>query len=201
MTAEDLGHIWMFVHQRPLAALIARPNFVVSVPGVRMIYYPVAGDEASVLMDNWANASSSSTRCGLVEYTWSTGDRRTLSCATAAWTPRYLYSFDAQTKACTIKGASAGMVFSMPIAKWTSPALVSRALVTWWEATQEVVRDHEAGHFAVDRQYGALLTSRLNGAPCASAKGIIDSWSSALNAAQEAYDQQQYPSEKWPPYP
>ena len=79
----------------------------------------------------------------------------------------------------------------MPIARWAGPSLVPRGLVRWWKATQRYVRDHEAGHVAIDREWNRKLRSQIVGAACSKGQSIIDKWSNQRNAAQEAYDKRE----------
>ena len=89
----------------------------------------------------------------------------------------------------------------LPIARWTGPSLVPRDLVRWWKATQRYVRDHEAGHVAISREWERKLRSRFVGADCSDANAIIKKWSNQRNAAQEAYDRREYARNDRPAYP
>jgi hypothetical protein len=63
------------------------------------------------------------------------------------------------------------------------------------------VRDHEAGHVAIYREWNKKLRSRIVGADCSDGQAIINKWSNQVNAAQEAYDKREYARDDWPPYP
>ena len=184
----------------PKPDLVPRPDFTVSVKGVRMAYYPVKGASATKLHERWAATSSKDKYCGTVDYTWAKG-HRTLSCIKTSTNPDYSYVADPFTGSCTITGYKLNSRLSMPIARWTGPSLVPRGLVRWWKATQRYVRDHEAGHVAISREWERKLRSRVVGADCSDANAIIKKWSNQRNAAQEAFDRREYARNDRPPYP
>ena len=99
---------------------------------------------------------------------------------------------DPFTGSCTLTGLKLNWRMSMPIARWAGPSLVPRGLVKWWKATQRYVRDHEAGHVAIDREWSRKLRSRIVGADCS--KGHVDhrQVEQPADAAQEAYDKREY---------
>ena len=197
----DLGGLAASVTQPPLPDLVERPDDKVTIPGVHMVYFAVKGTGAGELMDAWAATSSRSKYCGRVGYSWYEGSGETLSCAKVSWTTSYRTRTYYSTGACTVTSVSIKVRYSMPIARWTGPSVVPRALVPWWKATQRMVRDHEAGHFALDRRWLSTLRHRLLGARCSSVKAIQDKVSRQLSAAQEAYDKEKYATEVFPAYP
>jgi len=197
----DMSSVASRVSPKPLADLVGVPHYAVRVKGAKMVYYPVKGVRASVLIESWAKTSSLAKYCGKINYSWYTGDPQTLSCADFSADPHMSYLQNPWTGACVVTNVSFSTRYVVPIAKWTGPAVVPRGLVPWWKATQELVAKHEAGHFAIDRKWLPILRSRLVGTSCSSGQSIVNRWSKQLNAAQEAYDKKQYASEKWPPYP
>jgi hypothetical protein len=185
----------------PAADLVPRPDFTVSVKGVRMIYFPVRGTGARQLNEAWASTSSQKKYCGTIKYSWHTGSRRTSSCIKSSWDPDFTYDADPYTGSCTVTGFDLNMRMSMPIARWTGPSLVPRGLVTWWKETQRYVRDHEAGHVAIYREWIPKLRGRVLGAKCAEITAIFKKWSGQVQAAQEAFDRREYARTDWPAYP
>jgi hypothetical protein len=185
----------------PKPDLVPRPDFTVSIKGVRMVYYSVKGTSATKLRTKWAEISSRAKYCGRVEYEWHTGNTRTLSCIKSSSDPDITYVADTFTGSCTITGVDPNWRMSMPIAKWAGPSIVPRGLVTWWKQTQRYVRDHEAGHVAIYRDWLPKLRSRLKGADCSDATAIMKKWSNQVSAAQEAYDKREYARTDWPQYP
>jgi hypothetical protein len=181
--------------------LVPLPDFTVKLKGARMVYYPVKGTSASQLADDWAQLSSKKKYCGKIDYEWHAGSRQTTSCLKVKWTTTTTQRTNTATGSCTVVGVDLNSRFTMPIARWTGPALVPRVLVTWWKATQEYVRDHEAGHLKIDRAWFKKLKGRLDGAACSKVDAIIKKWNKQVEAAQEAYDKREYARSDWPPYP
>ena len=181
--------------------LIPHPDFAVKLKGARMVYYSVKGTSASQLADDWAELSSKKKYCGKIDYEWHSGSRQTTSCLKLKWSATTTERTNTATGSCVVVGVDIKPRFTMPIARWTGPALVPRVLVDWWKDTQRYVRDHEAGHLKVDRAWFKKLRARLDGAACSKVDGIYKKWSKQLEAAQEAYDKREYARSDWPPYP
>jgi predicted secreted Zn-dependent protease len=201
LSAAQLASVAQFIQPRPLADLVKRPNFTVKVAGVRMVYFAVAGDGARALMDNWAKASTKSKYCGRITYSWYKGSGESVSCIKATYNPSWSYAANPWTGSCVLRGFSLGLRMTMPIARWTAPAVAPRSLITWWKATLTLVRDHEAHHVAIYRKWEAVLKSRIIGTSCSSGQAIINKWAKQVDAAQEAFDKKDYASQQWPPYP
>ena len=202
LTKETRATVKQRLSPIPQADLVPRPDFTVSIKGVRSVYYPVKGTSAGKLQDRWAATSSKEKYCGKVDYSWHKGNGRTLSCIkTTSFDIDWTYVADPFTGRCTVTGLTVSQRMSMPIARWAGPSLVPRGLVRWWKATQRYVRDHEAEHVAIYREWNKKLPSRVVGADCSDANAIIDKWSDQVNAAQEAYDKREYARDDRPPYP
>ena len=150
------------------------------------------GTSASQLMARWAKSSSKEKYCGRVDYTWYRGSGETLSCIKSSWRPQYDYVANPWTGQCVVTGVTMNWSMSMPIARWSGPDLVPHDLVTWWKARQRSVRDHEARHVAIYRQWIPKLRDRVVGASCADASSVMKRWSRQVNAAQEAFDKREY---------
>jgi predicted secreted Zn-dependent protease len=201
LTKADLATVKDRLSPVPLPDLVPRPTVAVSIKGVRSIYYPVKGAGATLLENRWAAASSKEKYCGKIRYSWKTGSRETLSCIKSTISTDWAYRQNPYTGSCTVTGFSVKIPMTMPIARWTGPALVPRGLATWWKAMQRHVRDHEAGHVAINRKWAPILRKRVIGQSCSSVSAIGAKWSQQLNAAQEAYDKREYARTDWPDWP
>ena len=175
----------------PQPDLVPRPDFKVSIKGVRMVYYPVKGQaRQSFRIDGPRPRRRKSTAA------------RSNTAGTRAAADAVLhqvvvgYRLDVRGRSvhrrCTFTGVTVRSRSSMPIARWAGPSLVPRGLVKWWKATQRYVRDHEAGHVAINREWNRKLRSRIVGAACPKGQAIIHRWSNQRNAAQQAYDKREY---------
>ena len=202
MSKTDLASVTSFLSPQPLPDLVGVPTTKVKVKGATtMTYYPVKGTRASVLNDRWQAASSKSSRCGKITYTWYRGSGETLSCVKTTYSPTYSYDVNYFTGSCVITGVNLHPRYVVPIARWAGPSLVPRELVPWWKEMQRVVAKHEAGHIAIFQRYMGTLRSRIVGAACADGQRIINRWSKQVNAAQEAYDKVQYATQVFPTPP
>ena len=201
LTKETRATVKQRLSPIPQPDLVPRPDFTVSIKGVRSVYYPVKGTSARQLVERWAATSSKKKYCGKVEYSWHTGSRQTSSCIKTSSELDWTYVADPFTGSLHVHWGQTQVAYSMPIARWAGPSLVPRGLVKWWKATQRNVRDHEAGHVAIDREWSRKLRSQIVGADCSKGQAIIDKWSNQRNAAQEAYDKREYSRTDWPPYP
>ena len=86
LTKETRATVKQRLSPIPQPDLVPRPDFTVSVKGVRMVYYPVKGTSARQLQDRWAATSSKKKYCGTSQYSWNKGSR-TLSCIKSSWDP------------------------------------------------------------------------------------------------------------------
>ena len=199
LTKATRGTVKQRLSPIPQPDLVPRPDFAVSVKGVRMVYYPVKG-----------RARRSSTSDGRRRRRRTSTAARSSTAGTPAAAdlvlhqvvdgPRLLLLRRSVHRQLHVTGTDQSRM-SMPIARWTGPSLVPRGLVRWWKATQRYVRDHEAGHVAISREWERKLRSRVVGADCSEANAIIKKWSNQRNAAQEAYDRREYSRTDWPEYP
>lgn len=176
----------------PYPGGVPPPNVPVRVTGATIVSYPVTGTTATALVERMA--TSATAFCGLIDYSWYTGDTRPVSCAKMAFAanPGITLVTDASTGACRVSVSQVHWTVQIPIPHWTGPRTVPAPLAAWWKTYVAYVGKHEAGHVAIFRQWIGLLPGRLNGQPCSAAESIVDAWHQQEQAAQEAYDRREY---------
>lgn len=163
-----------------LPDLIALPDVPAKIPGVKLAVFSVRGERASVLLRAW-EAGIAASQCGGSEANRWACLVTDVAYATATET-------DAATGACTVTSLRPTLRMTMPIASWTSPALVPRELAAWWGRAVAAVVEREAAHAAINRSRLAVLVERAAGVPCAEVTALVNAWSDELAAAHEAYD-------------
>ena len=178
--------------------LVALPKISVSVPASEIDYFPVRGSTVDQLID--AVARGGVTACGAIEYEWYRGDARPSACTQTQFsdlTGSIQTASNSATGACRITSSKVEVTFTIHMPQWTAPKRVPAPLLAWWRAIVTFIRNHEAGHTAISRDYIKQLNAKLDGAVCSSVNAIVRKWAGQLSAAQEAYDRREY-SKPWP---
>jgi predicted secreted Zn-dependent protease len=174
------------------------PALSIKVSGVKIVYFPIEGDTLNELGASMANGGLRA--CGPINYEWHEGDDRPVACAITGFNDvdaAIDQRTDPSTGACSISAASIKARFTIQFPRWTAPRRVPARLLAWWRKVVVFIRDHEAGHIAISRNYVKKLNARLVGAGCLEADAIITKWAKQLNSAQEEYDRREY-SKPWP---
>ena len=178
--------------------LVALPKISVSVPASDIDYFPVRGGTVDQLID--AVARGGVIACGQIEYEWYRGDARPSACTQTQFsdlTGSVRTASNSATGACRITSSKVAVTFTIHMPQWTAPKRVPAPLLAWWRAIVTFIRNHEAGHTAISRDYIKQLNAKLDGAVCSSVNAIVRKWAGQLSAAQEAYDRREY-SKPWP---
>ncbi len=180
------------VEPTPVAGGVPPPNVPVQVTGATIMYYPVVGTTATDLLQGMETTATAV--CGLIDYSWYSGNPHPVSCAKLAFAdnPGITFVTNGATGACTVSVSRVLWTATIPIPRWTAPRTVPAPLATWWKTYVTYVATHEGGHVAIFRQWIGLLPGRLAGQPCSSAQSITDAWNQQEQAAQEAYDRREY---------
>jgi predicted secreted Zn-dependent protease len=104
------------------------------------------------------------------------------------WVHRPSYVQDVATGACTMTGVDSTVAYQATIPQWTSPSAVSPALLAWWKAVLEHIRQHEGHHIRIFTDFVNALPARVANQPCSSWDAIIAKWSADIVSAQMAFD-------------
>ena len=177
--------------------LTTLPALSVKVTGAQIKYFPIEGDTLHELIVSMANGGVRA--CGAINYEWHEGDDRPAACAITGFNDveaAIEQRTDASGK-CTITESTIKARFTIHMPRWTAPKRVPARLLAWWRDVVVFIRDHEAGHIKISRDYVKKLNARLRGAACRSADSIITKWAKQLNSTQEEYDRVEY-SKPWP---
>lgn len=182
------------------ARLVALPSLSVRIGGATVRYFDVAGDTVAELADSIARGGADA--CGEIDYEWYRGDSRPAACALTRFTDteEALTTRVSSTGACTITDADVEGRYTIYMPRWTSPSRVPARLLAWWRDVLEYIRDHEAGHVRISRDYVERLNERLGGIDCEDADRVIGRWARQFSDAQEAYDRHEY-AQPWPEPP
>jgi predicted secreted Zn-dependent protease len=178
--------------------LVALPKISVSVPASEIDYFSVRGSSVDDLVA--AVARGGVAACGQIDYEWYRGDARPSACTQTNFsdlTGSIQTASNSSTGACRITSSKIGVTFTIHMPQWTAPKRVPAPLLAWWRAIVTFIRNHEAGHTAISRDYVKQLNAKLDGAVCSSVNAIVRKWAGQLSAAQEAYDRREY-SKPWP---
>lgn len=173
--------------------LVALPKLTIKVSGATVIYFSVSGSTSAALLSSIGVHSVKP--CGVIEYTWYSGDNRPAACAQYA----YWYRETSTSSACWV--SSVWVVSTVYFPRWASPSRVSAPLLAWWRKWIAVVQKHEAGHVAVARKWLPTVRSRLVGISCSRVKTTLARVMKQVEAAQEAYDKAQYSVQVFPDPP
>ena len=186
----------------PQPDLVPRPDFAVSIKGVRIGLLPGEGhqrEEATGTMGRDL-VEGKVLRRGRIQL--AQGQRPNVVLHQVARRISTGRTWPTRSPAgAPSLGSQVNRRMSMPIARWAGPSLVPRGLVRWWKATQRYVRDHEAGHVAIYREWNRSYGRESSERTAPRVEAIIDKWSNQVNAAQEAYDKREYARTDRPPYP
>jgi predicted secreted Zn-dependent protease len=177
--------------------LATLPALSVKVTGVQIKYFPIEGDTLHELVVSMANGGLRA--CGAINYEWHEGDDRPAACAITGFNDVEA-AIEQRTDAsgtCTIAESTIKARFTIHMPRWTAPKRVPARLLAWWRDVVVFIRDHEAGHIKISRDYVKKLNARLRGAACRSVDSIITKWAKQLNSAQEGYDRVEY-QKPWP---
>jgi predicted secreted Zn-dependent protease len=165
--------------------MVTLPELSPAVADASVRFFSTSGLSAAELLRNLrANAVAP---CGLIDYGWFTGDARPLGC------DKWYTSWSTSTslEVCTLTSLATANTVWLP--QWTSPQQVPEPLLDWWKRALEVIRSHEAGHVRISLQGTETLRTQLKQAACPQFQSVFDAWQAEINAAQEAYDREQYP--------
>ncbi len=173
------------------------PAISAPVDGAKVLYFGVRGDTVGELFASMARGGLKA--CGEINYEWHEGDDRPAACAITAFpdTEDAIRERTASNGTCTITRASVKARFTIHIPRWTAPKRVPVRLLDWWRDVVDFIRDHEAGHVRISRDFVKKLNARLDGADCGAATSTIRKWSRQLTAAHEEYDRVEY-QKPWP---
>lgn len=178
--------------------LVALPTISVAVPASEIDYFAVRGDSVDELVGAVARGGVSA--CGEIDYEWYRGDARPSACTQTNFsdlTGSIQTASNSSTGACRITSSKVAVTFTIHMPRWTDPKRVPAPLLAWWRDIVTFIRDHEAGHARISRDYVKQLNAKLDGAICSSVNAIVRKWAGQLSAAQEAYDRREY-SKPWP---
>lgn len=173
------------------------PSLSVKVSGVTIKYFPIEGDTVHELDVSLANGGVRA--CGVINYEWHEGDNRPAACSVTGFSDVDA-AIEQRTNAagkCTITESNIKARFTIHFPRWNAPKRVPRRLLAWWRDVVVFIRDHEATHIRISRDYVKKLNTRLTGASCRDADAIIAKWAKQLNSAQEEFDRVEY-SKPWP---
>ena len=182
------------------AGRVALPRIGVKVTGATIDYFGVRGDTVEELAVSVARGGVRA--CGEINYEWFEGDARPSACVVTRFLD-WEEAIETRTDAdgdCTITDADVTARFIVHFPRWTRPSRVPERLLDWWRDIVAFIRDHEAGHVKIGRDYVKKLNARLDGADCTDASSIITAWARQLTKAQEAFDRREY-DEPWPEPP
>ncbi len=176
----------------PVPGGVPPPSVPVRVTGATITYYQVTGTTATDLLQGMETTATAV--CGLIDYSWYSGNPHPVSCAKLAFAdnPGITFATNQATGACTVAVSQVRWTATIPIPRWTAPRTVPAPLAAWWKTYVTYVARHEGGHVAIFKQWIGLLPGRLAGQPCSAAQSITDAWNQQEQAAQEAYDRREY---------
>jgi predicted secreted Zn-dependent protease len=117
------------------------------------------------------------------------------------WT--YMGSTDSKSGVCKITSVNLVATYTITLPRWSGPAQVPTALVSWWKPVLAHFVWHESQHLAIAQSYFDSLRAAILAGPCTDA-GSTAAFKAAqlpLTAAQAAFDAaQQAANWQWPPY-
>jgi predicted secreted Zn-dependent protease len=173
------------------------PTLSIKVSGVQIKYFPIEGDTLHELDVSLANGGVRA--CGVINYEWHEGDDRPAACAVTGFGDVEA-AIEQRTNSagrCTITESNIKARFTIHFPRWNAPKRVPARLLAWWRDVVVFIRDHEATHIRISRDYVKKLNARLRGAACREADAIITKWAKQLNSAQEEFDRVEY-AKPWP---
>ena len=168
--------------------LVTRPAFPVSIPGVSLSYYNIAGSDGNTLLSNM-NARGAAV-CKLSE---------AAACFYDSF--KWTYQGTSANGACKVSKVNFTAKYSIILPRWNGPARVPAALVTWWRTVFTHIVWHEKQHLAIARTYAEKYPKTILAGPCdqAGQNKLTNSIAAQLRAAQAAFDARDH-SWTWPPY-
>lgn len=172
----------------PTPGTVALPKLSVKIAGATAIrYYSIAGDHP---VDLTRQMNKYGPRyCGL---------SHAVACVDLAPGIDWVTSSNPSTGSCTITSASISLKATVFMPRWTAPARVHPALLTWWRVVLDHLTWHEGQHVKIEKTYLAKMKSDLVGEPCSRGQRVINLWSRRADAAQDDFDTRdrswQYPA-------
>jgi len=170
-----------------ILALVRIPKLDATIAGATKIrYFSVAGTSPNQLLDQVVAKSKPFCK---------TED--TLACVMNSYDARWVTTTYFATGACQVTSERVTLTSTVSLPRWTAPARVQPALVTWWKKMFAHFAWHEGQHIKIQRAYDSRLASLLVGQRCSAAQAIVRKWQRSLQAAQDAFDRK---DRSWP-YP
>ena len=168
---------------RPRTEMTRVPNSSASVPGAtRVHYFPARGSNPSQVTRSAVTGAANYCR-----------SHRAFACVQTVLRFRVRDSFSPFTGSCYITSAKPALVTVAHMPRWVAPSRVPKAWVWWWRKDIARVAWHEAQHIKIAKQAMARFPRMVVGRPCSSYARYYRNWSRALDRAQDAFDQRDYP--------
>ena len=106
------------------------------------------------------------------------------------------------TGSCTITGVRITLSATPQMPRWTKPAKVYPALLTWWRSVVKHIAWHEGQHIEIQKSWIKTLHKRIVGGSCSKVQATMNKWAKQVDKAQDAFDRRdsswRYPAYRGP---